>query len=111
MGSLIVASCNFGILIAFIMGAYLSHTRVALLLSALPVIFVVVFYNIPETPQYLIKTNNSEAAEKSLRYFRNMGNLPLNVSEEFAMELERLQGEKKKQSAEGDRVTWKDFSK
>uniref|UniRef100_A0A1A9W0R8 Major facilitator superfamily (MFS) profile domain-containing protein n=1 Tax=Glossina brevipalpis TaxID=37001 RepID=A0A1A9W0R8_9MUSC len=95
LGTLLIVSCNTGILLAFILGNFFTYSGVAWILSSLPLLFVTCFAFLPESPQYLINRNNTKEAEKSLRYFRNVKyskhSLPLPVQLEMEKLLERMQ--------------------
>lgn len=60
LGSTLVLSSNFGILMAFIFGNYLSFVMVPVILMIFPIIFFIGFSFLPETPQYLILQNKNE---------------------------------------------------
>lgn len=60
LGSLLVLNCNIGILIAFVLGNYLSYTTGVIVLASLPILFLIVFPFFPESPQYLMKSGNEE---------------------------------------------------
>ncbi|XP_055918187.1 facilitated trehalose transporter Tret1 [Eupeodes corollae] len=90
IGSFLVLSCNFGILIAFVLGNFLSYKAVPLILASLSVMFLISVIFLPETPQHLMKSNNYEGAEKSLRYFRNYGEKSKELNELLKEELEKL---------------------
>lgn len=60
LGSLLVLSCNVGILIAFILGNYVTYCIQPIILASLPVLFFVVFAFFPESPQYLMKIGKEE---------------------------------------------------
>lgn len=60
LGSLLVLSCNIGILLAFILGNYLSYDSQPIILAFVPIIFFFLFSFFPESPQYLMKSGNEE---------------------------------------------------
>lgn len=60
LGSLLVLSCNIGILIAFIIGNYLTYTIQLFIHASLPILFFVSFAFFPESPQYLMKIGKEE---------------------------------------------------
>jgi hypothetical protein len=63
-------SYNIGILYAYSVGAVGSYTLLNLTCLAIPVLFVTVFVWMPDTPQYLLSTDNCPGAEKSLQWLR-----------------------------------------
>ncbi|KAF5272316.1 hypothetical protein FQA39_LY07917 [Lamprigera yunnana] len=60
----------FGMLLINILGSYLSISITAIISSVIPVILIVTFTWMPESPYYLIIKNRSEDAKKSLRIFK-----------------------------------------
>ncbi|XP_030246517.1 solute carrier family 2, facilitated glucose transporter member 8, partial [Drosophila navojoa] len=50
LGTLLVLTCNFGVLLAFILGYYFNYATVAWIASTLPIVFVGCFWFMPETP-------------------------------------------------------------
>uniref|UniRef100_A0A1B0BCA7 Major facilitator superfamily (MFS) profile domain-containing protein n=1 Tax=Glossina palpalis gambiensis TaxID=67801 RepID=A0A1B0BCA7_9MUSC len=95
LGTFLIVSCNTGILLAFILGNFFTYSAVAWTLSSLPLLFILCFAFLPESPQYLINQNYIKEAEKSLRYFRNVKyskhSLPLPVQMEMDKLLDRAQ--------------------
>jgi MFS family permease len=57
LGSLLVFTCNFGILFGYVAGYFFDYVTSAWLFLPLPVIFFVGFLFFPETPVYLLKRN------------------------------------------------------
>lgn len=72
LGTLLVFACNIGILLAFILGYFLTYDVVAWILSIFVFVFVILFALMPESPQFLIQRNQLRKAEKSWRYLRNI---------------------------------------
>lgn len=60
----------FGILLTYFIGAFVKWQALSTILALAPIIFIVVFYFMPETPTYLLKINEVDEAEKNLKYFR-----------------------------------------
>lgn len=60
LGSLLVFSCNIGILFAFVLGNYVSYIASPIILLAIPVAFLVSIVFFPESPQCLMKNGNEE---------------------------------------------------
>jgi hypothetical protein len=63
---------NVGMLSVYAMGAMENYTYMLMNVTclAIPVIFVLQFLWMPETPQYLLSKDNREGAAKSLRWLR-----------------------------------------
>ncbi len=72
-GSLCSASkilSHVGLLASFSMGAWLDWRQLACVCSGAPVMLFVTSRFVPETPSYLLYTNQEEEAEKALRWLR-----------------------------------------
>ncbi|KAH8248789.1 hypothetical protein KR032_003244, partial [Drosophila birchii] len=116
LGTFMILACNVGVLLAFVLGYYLDYATVSWIASTLSFVFVGCFWFMPETPQYLAKLKRLEAAEHSLRYYRNIRSNPANeLSEELQLELQKLQTTDKNKDGEGanedaNGVTWEDFA-
>lgn len=79
LGSYFSLILILGILTVNISGSYLSVETCALIFTILPIIFIIAFLQMPESPYYLIMKERFEDAKKSLRYLRRKNN----VEEEF----------------------------
>lgn len=55
LGSALVFGSNIGVLIAYILGTYLSYSTVPLVLLMITVVFVCGAIVIPDSPLYLMK--------------------------------------------------------
>lgn len=70
LGSFFILALNFGTLLMFVAGNYLSYTLVPQLMIAFPIIFALTFAFLPETPQHLLKRGKSKQAESALKFLR-----------------------------------------
>ncbi|KAL2748996.1 facilitated trehalose transporter Tret1-like [Vespula maculifrons] len=70
LGSLLVLVVNLGILIAYILGAFLSFKIFNICIAVLPMIYLGSFLFLPETPVYLIRYNRLREADRSLMWLR-----------------------------------------
>lgn len=70
LGSFFIFSINFGTLIMFVAGNYLSYSLVPRIMISFPIIFALTFVFMPESPQHLLKCGKAEHAEKSLKFLR-----------------------------------------
>lgn len=70
LGSFFIFSINFGTLLMFVAGSYLSYSLVPKLMISLPIFFALTFMYLPETPQHLLKDGKTKQAEKSLKFLR-----------------------------------------
>ncbi|XP_064537765.1 facilitated trehalose transporter Tret1-2 homolog [Drosophila montana] len=59
-----------GILFGFIVGAYCKPFLVNVLCGILPLIFLVIFFWMPESPVFLVQKGKTEKAEKALKWLR-----------------------------------------
>lgn len=63
LGSLLVFLLNGGILLGYILGAVLSYRLFSIIMLALPLLYIVLFPFVPESPVYLLRRNRiNEAA-------------------------------------------------
>lgn len=114
LGTLLVLTCNFGVLLAFILGYYFNYATVAWIASALTIVYVGCFWFMPETPQHLAQRHKLSEAEDALRYYRNIRTRPSkDLSEQLQLELHKLRAPEKADDVDIDdsAVTWADFGK
>ncbi|KAF2889067.1 hypothetical protein ILUMI_17106 [Ignelater luminosus] len=64
LGMALVNTSNF-IVLAF--GPFVSYAALALLCSTFPLVFLITFYFVPESPYYLVKIGKKDAAMSNLR--------------------------------------------
>ncbi|EDW85305.1 uncharacterized protein Dwil_GK18458 [Drosophila willistoni] len=119
LGTLLVLTCNFGVLTAFALGYYFNYATVAWIMSTLSFVFVACFWFMPETPQHLAQHNKVEEAELSLRYYRNIrSRASKDLTEELQLELQKLRVPTEKDAEAKDDlnagkdsgVSWSDFA-
>ncbi|XP_050294866.1 facilitated trehalose transporter Tret1-like [Anthonomus grandis grandis] len=72
LGASVSVTFIFGILLINIIGSYLTITLAALVASCLPLITLVTFAFMPETPYQHLMRGNSEEAKRSLQKLRGM---------------------------------------
>ncbi|KAK9736859.1 Sugar transporter [Popillia japonica] len=70
-GSIIVISGFFGHFIANCLGYYLSIQLMSFVMIPVPILFIIFFSFMPETPYYFIKVGNANGAMKSLQKLRD----------------------------------------
>ncbi|XP_045505504.1 facilitated trehalose transporter Tret1-like [Colias croceus] len=70
LGSLVVLSQNLGNLVVFLLGEYLCYQATLWILLAVPLIHLLVFPIMPETPSYMLKTGKVEEARDVLAWLR-----------------------------------------
>ncbi|KAB0794305.1 hypothetical protein PPYR_11144 [Photinus pyralis] len=80
LGSFFQMCLCFGIFLTYLVGALLPWVGLSWVLLAIPILFAIAMYFLPDTPVYLIKCGRVTDADKSLRYFRGPN---YNVSNEM----------------------------
>lgn len=70
IGTLLTVMAKTGILFVYAVGPYVSVKVLAWILFALPIIFIVVFVWLPESPYYLLDKERTEDARSSLQWLR-----------------------------------------
>ncbi|XP_055545654.1 facilitated trehalose transporter Tret1-2 homolog isoform X1 [Wyeomyia smithii] len=112
LASTLVLSCNFGILLVYILGNYLPYATIPWIMLLFPIAFIASFSFIPDTPFYLMRKNDFARSENALRFFRGYCTDTQQVSNEFKLELVKLQDtfSDEKQSIPQDEITWADLS-
>lgn len=90
LGSLMMMSANFGILLAFVAGDYLPFAWVPRLFVCVPIVFVLTVLWFPETPFYFMRTNRELKAIASLEFYRNIRTHDDRGLVDFDGEMEKL---------------------
>lgn len=72
LGSGVSVTWIFGLLLINIIGSYLSVTATALVSSCLPLLCMITFAFMPESPYYHLMRNNQDEAKKSLQKLRGL---------------------------------------
>lgn len=75
LGTGVSVTWIFGILLINIVGSYLSITITALISSILPIVTVLTFSFMPESPYYLLMRGKQEDAKKSLQILRGLNDV------------------------------------
>lgn len=70
LGSFFILSTNLGMLLIYISGSIFDYATTPKIMLLLPAIFILLIYFFPETPNYLLRNNKTEAAEASLKFLR-----------------------------------------
>ncbi|XP_062551189.1 LOW QUALITY PROTEIN: facilitated trehalose transporter Tret1-like [Armigeres subalbatus] len=91
LGSCWALSRNLGILVMYIIGDILSYRTVPTVMMVVPLLFGILMYSIPETPQSLLKKRKIIEAEKSLQFFRGVTSKTRNTEYKFQHNFEELQ--------------------
>lgn len=104
LGAFLMVSVNFGILIGFILGAYLHYFIVPRILICLPTLFLVSILFFPDTPQFLLSKNNVEGARKSICFYLN------HRSSTNTKEINEAIDEARTSLGNTEKLAWKDFA-
>jgi len=64
--------CNIGIFVEFILAEYMNFQNAAILTAVVSVGFVVAFFFMPESPQFLISQQKIDEAEIAFKFFRGL---------------------------------------
>lgn len=88
LGSLFILSQNLGYLIVYVIGDLLSFATVLWICTAVPVIHILAFIVMPETPVFLVKQGKINEARAALAWLRNTSIDDKNL-EEAIQQLER----------------------
>ncbi|KAK5640514.1 hypothetical protein RI129_011325 [Pyrocoelia pectoralis] len=99
IGSSIPVAWIFGILLANVLGSYLSVTLAALISSVLPAVCLITFIWMPESPYYLLMKDRDDEARRSMEIFHGKVNIE--------NEIERMSKEVKEHNASNGR--WLDL--
>ncbi|KAL0811515.1 hypothetical protein ABMA28_009906 [Loxostege sticticalis] len=70
LGAFFQLFLTVGILFTFVVGAWTHWRTLSIISAVLPPLLVIVFWWMPETPQYLLGKNRRHDAEKALRWLR-----------------------------------------
>lgn len=102
---------NSGILLAYIVGALLDYSQIPFVFICLPFLFIVNFWFLPSTPQYLIRCGHFEVttyielhppnvidengeyfqeAKQSLKFYRGCSSRNLEQLQALNLEFEQL---------------------
>ena len=91
IGTLLTVMAKTGILFVYAVGPYVSVQALAWILMSLPIVFVLVFIWLPESPYYLVDKNRTEDAQKSLQWLRGNDNIGQELEQmKVAIEKARL---------------------
>ncbi|PSN54585.1 hypothetical protein C0J52_07383 [Blattella germanica] len=84
LGTVLSIFANFGVVFAYIVGSYTSYRTFAIVLLIIPILFLVTFMWMPETPIYLLKKGEVKKAKLALKMLRG------NVEEEIENEITNM---------------------
>ncbi|CAB0012699.1 unnamed protein product [Nesidiocoris tenuis] len=70
LGSYVILFMNGGVVAAYAVGAAASYRGLAVFCLAVPIVFLVLFFWLPETPNFYISKSRNDHAETSLLWYR-----------------------------------------
>lgn len=70
LGTLLQGMMYCGILLEYVVGPYVSYYTLAAVSAAVPALFAVLFFFMPESPHWLLQRGRREEARKALRWLR-----------------------------------------
>lgn len=70
LGAFTAIFLSLGILITYVIGAFVPWNVLAWILSAFPALLFGAMYMMPETPTWLLSKNREEEAKKALQFLR-----------------------------------------
>ncbi|XP_037874078.1 facilitated trehalose transporter Tret1 [Bombyx mori] len=94
LGSLVVLSQNLGNLAVYILGEYLSYYTTLWICLAVPLLHMLVFTTMPDTPSYLLKSGKVEEARDALAWLRCRDSSEAEVDSELQKLLVELEQSK-----------------
>lgn len=101
---------NFGILLGFISGTFLSYFAVPLVSVTIPVLFLISVAILPDTPYSLIRRNKLSEAEKSIVFYRTSQLKEKCMPEPVKLEFETLKRSIENMNATRTKLELSDFS-
>jgi sugar porter (SP) family MFS transporter len=76
-----------GIEFTYVVGAYTSVFTISIISAVIPLIFALIFFWMPETPQYHLKRNKPEEAKQALQWFRGGDAVPQHIVDNELQEM------------------------
>lgn len=70
LGSLFILMYNVGVLYVYIFGVFVGYDWLNVACLAISVLYMIVWYYVPESPIYLIQQNKMAEAKNALKWFR-----------------------------------------
>lgn len=89
--TILVLASNGGVLLGFIFGHFLAYEQTPRISIIFPILFLIFYSFMPETPYYLMHSNRLKDAERSLRFYRNVKEDSTTENKSFEYELTKLQ--------------------
>lgn len=106
LGSMIMVSVNTGVLVGYILATNVDYYIAPYFIIPLPICYIIGNLFLPETPFFLIRNGKFDAAEKSFRFYKNIGKTDKTAMVEFEDIKQALT-----QENNSENYTFHDFSK
>lgn len=87
---MLILTMNTGVLLGFILGKYFIYFTLPWIILCFPIMFLIGFMFVPETPIWLMKHKKIKEAEKSLKFYRGIRCDESRYPEEFKEEFEKI---------------------
>lgn len=102
---------NIGILVGYIVSSYLHYKTVGLMAVWLPATcMTLIYFVLPDSPQFLLRNKRENEAEKSMNFYRNNSEkLSLKDAEGLKTEFAEMKKNIAESSGEGNKLRLKDF--
>lgn len=101
LGSLFILMYNFGVLYVYVFGVFVPYDVLNMAGLAVSVLFVVVWYFVPESPTYLVRRGRTDEARAALRWLRAKDS-----DKEVEEELDAL---RERDDGDVEETHWRDF--
>ncbi|BET03142.1 facilitated trehalose transporter Tret1-like [Nesidiocoris tenuis] len=88
LSTLIQLMTNFGVVLEYLIGPVVSYGALAIFTGSIPLLFIILFATMPESPYWLLSKNRTAAAGRSLAWLRGY---PSSDSASVTDELDRLE--------------------
>lgn len=99
LGTLFQLQITVGILFGYLAGLVGDQQVLSLICCALPVIFLVTFFWMPESPVFLLSKNRKDDAKRALQWFRGRG---YDVEDELTKMQDTIQEAQRNKASLGD---------
>ncbi|KAJ6648625.1 Facilitated trehalose transporter Tret1, partial [Pseudolycoriella hygida] len=109
LGSFLMMFTCVGVMISYIAGAYLTYNTAPLVIMVFPIIYLVSFLLLPESPTDLMKQKRFADAAVSLRFYKNCKDDTKEEIERFKKEWEKLELIAQQRVDRGEKVYFRDY--
>ncbi|XP_037033974.1 facilitated trehalose transporter Tret1-like [Bradysia coprophila] len=110
LGSMLMVFACFGILLAYVTGSYMTYKTAPYVMMVFPAALFASFAFLPDTPMSLMSRNKAEAAERSLKFYKNCTGGSKQDIDRFETEKAKLYSTIKANQEKGEKLVWADFT-